>query len=398
MPKLKTNLPIASAAIALVLLAQLAELAYGQGRRRSGQRDRTVLETVAALPLTVDAPADNPSTPAKVALGRLLFWDPVLSGAKDVACATCHHPSFGYAEDLDISVGVNGIGLGRVRHFASPNSIPFVKRNSQTLLNAAFNGIGQDGRYTPAAAPMFWDRRASGLEAQALMPIQTFEEMRGHTYAENQALDAVVARLRAIPEYGTLFARAFGSGEQVTSANVGKALAAFQRGLIANQSPFDRYMRGDQSAMTAAQVRGMRRFEQVGCIACHNGPMFSDYQVHVLSVPENAKLSAPDDGTDKTYAFRTASLRNLEFTAPYMHNGAFSTLDEVLDFYDDVRRRSRNPNVERGQLDPLLRQLRDPDDRSGDLIEFLHALSDDSFDKTVPARVPSGLSPGGRIH
>jgi cytochrome c peroxidase len=109
-------------------------------------------------------------------------------------------------------------------------------------------------------------------------------------------------------------------------------------------------------------------------------------------------LHSPDDGTDKTYAFRTASLRNLKFTAPYMHNGAFSTLDDVLDFYDDVRRRPRNPNVARSQLDPLLRQLRDPDDRSGDMIEFLHALSDDSFDTTVPARVPSGLPPGGRLH
>jgi cytochrome c peroxidase len=393
----KKILPIASVAIALVLVLLLASAVYGQRGRRQNLPARASLETVSALPLGVNAPADNPSNAVKVALGRLLFWDPILSGSKDVACATCHHPKFGYAENLDVSIGVNGIGLGSARQFASPNEIPFVKRNSQTVLNAAFNGIAQDGSYNPSAAPMFWDLRATSLEAQALVPIQTFEEMRGHAYTEDKALESVVARLRAIPEYRTLFAAAFGDGQNITSENLGKALATFQRSLLANRSPFDRYRRGDESAMTAAQIRGMRRFEQVGCINCHNGPMFSDYQVHVLSVPDNPKLAASDDGVDKTYAFRTASLRNLDFTSPYMHSGAFSTLREVLNFYDRVRRRPRNPNVARSQLDPLLRQLRNPDDRSGDLIAFLQALNDDSFDKTIPTRVPSGLHPGGRI-
>jgi cytochrome c peroxidase len=393
----KKILPIASAAIVIVLLMQLAELAYGQRNRRRGDDFQPGLHTVSALPLSAAAPSDNPSTAAKVNLGRLLFWDPILSGNKDVACATCHHPKFGYAENLDISIGVNGIGLGSARRFASPNSIPFVKRNSQTLLNTAFNGIAQDGRYDPSAAPMFWDLRATSFEAQALIPIQTLEEMRGHAYPEPKALESVVARLRAVPQYRTLFAEAFGGGQAITSENLGKALASFQRSLLANNSPFDRYMRGDAGAMTSAQVRGMRRFERVGCINCHNGPMFSDYKVHVLSAPDNRKLPASDDGTNHTYAFRTASLRNLAFTAPYMHSGAFSTLDDVLDFYDDVRRRSQNSNVTRGQLDPLLRQLRDPDDRSGELIAFLEALSDDRFDKTIPPRVPSGLPVGGRI-
>jgi len=393
----KKLFPIASVALALVVLLLLAAAVYGQRGRRRNQPDRPILQTVSALPLGATSPADNPATSAKVSLGRLLFWDPILSGNRDVACATCHHPKFGYAENLDVSIGVNGVGLGGARRFAAPNAIPFVKRNSQTILNTAFNGIGQDGSYNPAAAPMFWDRRASGLEAQALIPIQTFEEMRGHAYTEERALETVVARLRAIPEYRQLFAEAFGRGQDVASENLGKALAAFQRSLLANRSPFDRYMRGDTGAMTAAQVRGMRRFEQVGCILCHNGPMFSDFQVHTLSVPDNPKLPASDGGFESSYAFRTASLRNLAFTAPYMHSGAFSTLREVLDFYDRVRRRSRNPNVASNQLDPLLRELRDPDDRSGDLIEFLQALNDDAFDKTIPARVPSSLPPGGRI-
>jgi len=360
-------------------------------------RGQENISALSALPRAITAPPGNQTTPAKVTLGRLLFWDPILSGSEDVACATCHHPKFGYAENLDISIGVNGIGLGNTRQFASPNSIPFVKRNSQTILNTAFNGIDSQGHYNPAAAPMFWDIRAQGLEAQALLPIKTFEEMRGHAYSEDNALDSVLARLRAIPEYRRLFTTAFGSDPAISAENLGKALAAFQRSLLANHSPFDRYMRGDSGAMTSAQIQGMRRFERAGCMNCHSGPMFSDYQLHVLAVPDNRKLPDSDPGANQTYAFRTASLRNLAYTAPYMHSGAFSTLDDVLDFYDGARRRPRNRNVGRDQLDPLLRRLRGVDNGARDLIEFLQALNDDSFDKTVPMRVPSGLHPGGRI-
>ena len=372
---------------AVVLFMVLAQVGKTQG-------------LFSALPRAINAPSDNPQTPAKVALGRLLFWDPILSGNKDVACGTCHHPQFGYAENLDISIGVNGVGLGSHRRFASPNSIPFVKRNTQTILNTAFNGIDPGGRYNPSTAPMFWDLRAAGLEAQALLPIQTFEEMRGEAYPEDKASDHVVARLKAIPEYRTLFTQAFGGDPAVTAANLGKALAAFQRSLVANNSPFDRYMRGDRNAMTSAQVLGMRSFERVGCINCHNGPMFSDYKVHVLGVPDNRKLPMSDRGTNETYAFRTASLRNLAYTAPYMHTGVFSTLEDVLEFYDDVsdrRPRNANRNLRPGQFDPLLRELDDVNDEGDSIIEFLRALNDESFDKTIPPRVPSGLHPGGRI-
>ena len=353
-----------------------------------------------ALPRLARAPADNPATPDKIALGRLLFWDPILSGHNDVACATCHHPQFGYAENRDLSIGVNGVGLGDRRRFAPRNSVPFVKRNSQTILNVAFNGIDEGGAYTPLAAPMFWDLRARSLEAQALEPVKTFEEMRGNAYPEDQAVPAVAARLNANAEYRQLFARAFGSRDAVTGDQVGKALAAFQRSLTANNAPFDRYVRGDVAAMTDAQIRGMRRFERVGCANCHRGPMFSDYKVHVLGVPDNPQLPVSDSGVDEMYAFRTASLRNLVYTAPYMHSGMFDSLRDVLEFYDDVsgrRGRARNPHVSREQLDPLLRQLRDPDNQAGDLIAFLQALSDDWFDRTIPARVPSGLRPGGQI-
>src|SRR5258705_1833251 len=359
-----------------------------QGRNR-GQ------DALSALPRFVNAPSDNPLSIDRVALGRLLFWDPILSGNRDVACASCHHPRFGYAENRDLSIGVNGVGLGENRRFASPNAIPFVKRNSQTLLNVGFNGINRAGQYNPAAAPMFWDVRVTSLETQALEPIKAFEEMRGNAYPEDGAVSAVVARLNAIPEYRALFGKAFGDESAVSGANLGKALAAFERTLLANNSPFDRYMGGDRNAMTAMQIQGMRRFERIGCSNCHNGPMFSDYESHVLGVPDNGKLPESDRGIkDEPYAFRTASLRNLALTAPYMHSGAFQSLQEVLRFYD---RAPQNPHVGRQQVDRRVRRLRDPDDEADVLIAFLGALNDDSFDKTIPLRVPSGLTPGGRI-
>jgi cytochrome c peroxidase len=370
-------------------------------------RQRTSAQArLAPLPAVPPAPADNPSTPDRVALGRLLFWDPILSGQKDVACATCHHPSFGYSDGLDLSLGANGAGLGPARAFLPGNTSHFVKRNSQTVLNVAFNGLKGEADAVGAQAPMFWDLRVRSLEAQALEPIKALDEMRGGTYAKERALASVVSRLNANPEYRRLFARAFGEPRSVNERNLGRALAAFERTLVTANSPFDRYMRGETSALTAEQVRGMERFQSAGCIACHSGPMFSDFAPHVLGVPDNPKLPESDSGVNKSYGFRTPTLRNLSATAPYMHNGFFMSLQEVVDFYNRISRgggrrgggrgRSFNPQVSGDQIDPLIRQL---NMRGGqqDLVAFLRALDDPSFDRTVPERVPSGLPVGGQL-
>jgi cytochrome c peroxidase len=362
---------------------------------------------LAALPRTLPGPPDNPTTPERVALGRLLFWDPILSGQKDVACATCHHPAFGYSDGLDLSIGANGIGLGTARVFAAGHPIRLVKRNSQTVLNVAFNGLTADAGPAPAAAPMFWDVRVRSLEAQALEPLKALEEMRGGAYPEDGALSAVVSRLNAISEYRRLFARAFGGSEPVTEQNLGRALAAFQRTLVTPNTPFDRYMRGDTTAMSPEQVRGMERFQSIGCINCHSGPMFSDFAAHVLGVPDNPKLPESDAGVNKTYAFRTASLRNLSATGPYMHSGVFATLSDVVGFYQRIsggggRGGGRdggvvNLHVTREQIDPLARQLNMRGRGQQDLITFLRALDDPNFDRTIPRSVPSGLLVGGRL-
>ena len=371
----------------------------------------TAQARLAALPERPAAPADNPSTPERVALGRLLFWDPILSGQKDVACATCHHPSLGYSDGLDLSIGANGVGLGRERAFLPERPARMVKRNSQTVLNVAFNGLTSGGDTSATAAPMFWDLRVRTLEAQALEPIKALDEMRGGTYPEDRALSTVVARLNGNREYRRMFARAFGGSQPVNEGNLGRALAAFQRTLVASNTAFDRYMRGDTTAMTPDQVRGMDRFQQIGCVNCHSGPMLSDFAAHVLAVPDSSKLPGSDSGVNQTYAFRTPSLRNLSSTAPYMHNGAFATLPDVVDFYRRLSRgggrrggggggggaRGVNPQVARDQIDPLARQLNMRGRGEQDLIAFLRALDDPDFDRTVPEQVPSGLPVGGRL-
>ncbi|WP_324675320.1 cytochrome-c peroxidase [Hymenobacter sp. GOD-10R] len=349
-----------------------------------------------ALPLTVTAPADNASMAAKINLGQALFWDPILSGSRDVSCASCHHPASGYADQLDLPIGVNGQGLGATRRFHAPNDIPFGKRNTQTLLNVAFNGIGVDAVCNPVTAPMFWDERAQSLEAQSLLPIATLEEMRGHQFSEAAALDSVVSRLRRIPQYQQQFAAVFGGAAPITATNLGKALACFERTLVATDTPFDRYMRGDQTALTTQQVQGLNAFVQSGCQKCHSGPMLSDYQLHVLGVADNGKLTTSDSGQNGTYAFRTPSLRNLAATAPYMHSGVLTTLADVLRFYDAGRGTptSANPHVPRNSLDALFPRTVTNQQA---IIAFLGSLNSDTYDKRVPAQVPSGLPVGGNI-
>jgi cytochrome c peroxidase len=360
-------------------------------------------------------------------LGRLLFWDPILSGNRDTACATCHHPDFAYADGRDLSRGTGASGLGPKRADISKGQVPVVKRNSPTILNVAFNGFDDDedgdrrgrrrfGGSSPsviqARAPMFWDSRIRSLETQALEPIKALEEMRGHAYPEAQAVETVVARIGKIPEYVALFQEAFGPGTAVEAPRIADAIAAFERSLVAMNSPFDRFRAGDFDALTAQQRRGLETFDEVGCERCHDGVMFSDFDHHAEGVREHPLLAQADAGAGR-FRFRTPSLRNVALTAPYMHNGTLPTLRDVLRFYDNGR--SENPNVsdaqdrgrdrDRGRDDNGLArvsgQFRRVDNMSEgemeDIIAFLNALTDSSFDRTIPARVPSGLPPGGLI-
>ena len=356
------------------------------------------LGSVSALPSSYTSPADNPTTKEKIELGRMLFYDPILSGNKDVSCASCHHPEFGYAESLELPIGVNGKGFGSARHFVQPNDIPFSKRNAPALVNTAFNGIDVNEDYMPEEAPMFWDSRVKSLEVQALKPIQQLEEMRGRHIGEHDILQIIIKRLKAIPEYNQLFKTAFNEDEAITEANIGKALASFQRSLVANNSRFDEFMRGNAAALTQSEKEGMQLFMESGCARCHNGPMLSDFKPHVLGVADNEKLGFIDSGINNSFAFRTPTLRNLRFSAPYMHSGKLKTLEQVLTFYEDLHGKPLpNANIKKEQLDTLAIQTRVAFKNIPHIVEFLNTLNDDKFDRKVPDAVPSGLSVGGNI-
>lgn len=369
-------------------------------QKKTQKKEAETIAVLGALPRQVVDPADNPTTTRKVELGRLLFYDPILSGSKDVSCATCHQPEFNYAEFLETSIGVNGVGSGSKRHFLSPNNIPFVRRNSQSILNTAFNGIRNGETYQPESAPMFWDNRAKSLEEQALIPIVTLEEMRGRSLAEESILDEIIERIKNIQEYQSLFSEAFpGEKDPIQAGTVAKAIAAYERTLIATNSRFDQYMRGDSSALSTSEKEGLALFLKTGCARCHSGPMLSDFKLHTLGVPDSQNRKEPDAGPNNSFAFRTPTLRNLRYTAPYMHSGKFNTLEQVLEFYEDISGgKISNPNVSARQMDPLATQMNVNFRDISRIVEFLNTLNDDNFDKTVPERVPSGLPVKGNVN
>ncbi|MEM7258754.1 MAG: cytochrome-c peroxidase [Pseudomonadota bacterium] len=263
-------------------------------------------------------------------LGRLLFWDPLLSGNRDTACATCHLPSMAYSDGLPRSIGTGGSGRGENRE---ANGVMPVSRNAQHVVNAIWNGINEVGVFDPQQAPMFWDNRKQGLRQQAIEPLLAGLEMRGESFTEETILPEILARLNNNTEYRELFQQTYDVATIDTTV-LADALASFQSSLIAAQTPFDRWMRGDATAMTTQQVSGMQEFVIAGCAECHSGPLFSDFELHVLGSPEAEGLAEADVG-DGNFGFRTPSLRQLRFTAPYFHGGQFASLAAVLDFYDE---------------------------------------------------------------
>ena len=328
--------------------------------------DQPYTDFFTPLPEAAFYPADNPYSAAAETLGEFLFWDPILSGQMNVACASCHHPDFGWADGRAVSVGVDGIGLGPDR-----DGVALTDVHSPTVLNVAFTGIEQteiaDG-FVPGA--YFWDLRAATLEDQALQPIESAVEMRGTAFTADQILPEIVSRLGMIPEYVQLFEDAYGPIDPITPQNIARALATFQRGLVTQRTRFDDFLAGDEEALTDGEVYGLNKFINGGCADCHSGPMLSDFTIHA---------DRPVIGGKE--AVRTPGLRNVELTAPFMHDGSRTTLGSAISIYED-----------RGDLGVTLEE-----DDFGDIATFLRTLTDEGFNRGVPVYVPSHLPVGGNI-
>jgi parallel beta-helix repeat protein len=322
-------------------------------------------------------PAENPTTPARAALGRLLFFDPVLSGDNQVSCAHCHHPDRGFADGLPRARGRGASGAGSARRGGVE-----LPRHTPSLWNTLYNHR------------QFWDGRAADLEEQAAGPITDPQEM-----AEDPAV--LVAEVKAIAEYRELFRVAFGGadGESVSFENLRRAIAAFERTLVSFDSRFDRYAAGDAAALAASELRGLKLFlsTKTRCSECHGLPSFANRDFKVIGVPD-PKDGPPDvrhhaaqegRGGGPKGAFKVPSLRNVALTAPYMHNGVFRTLEEVLDFYAGGGGRGRGLDVP--LQDDKVRKFSLSAGEKADLIAFLGALTDTSALRPPPARVPSGF-------
>lgn len=318
--------------------------------------------------------ADNPSTHEKIELGRLLYFDPLLSADNDMSCAHCHHPDLGFSDNRGLSMGKGGKGLGNARTGGA-----VLRRGSPTIWNAAYNHR------------QFWDGRSRDLEEQARNPIQDQNEMAQDTIA-------LVQELQALPEYVRLFETTFGAsnGATITFQRATYAIAAFERTILSHNTAFDRYANGDAYALNASERRGFNVFRSLKtrCFECHNLPTFANPDFKVIGVPDLPNMK-PDsgrgeiDGPAYARAFKVPTLRNVALTAPYMHNGIFNTLEEVLDFYANGGGPGRGLDVP--NVDDKIRKFDLSASEKQDLIAFLHALTDESAKPEIPARVPSGL-------
>lgn len=310
--------------------------------------DGVTVPDIGPLPAVVPVPSTNLNYAAKIELGKQLYFDGRLSKNNAISCAFCHNPGTGFADSRQTSIGVGG-GIGG--------------RQSPTVYNSAFNHV------------QFWDGRARSLEEQAIGPIHNPVEM-----AETH--EHVVAKLGKVKGYQQQFRAVFGTG--VNLQGIAEAIAAYERTVLSTNSAFDKYMMGDQKAMDEAAARGLGLFKgKARCILCHNGPNLTDNQFHNLGVPQvgpmkedlgryNVTRAEKDKG-----AFKTPTLRSITETSPYMHDGAFKTLEEVLEFMNEGG--GRNPNVS-----PLMKPLGLTPEEKADLLAFLRALTGEPLTFTMP--------------
>jgi cytochrome c peroxidase len=342
------------AAIAAVALALGIGISTAQGQ-----------SSWTALPQQAHAPANNPTTPAKVELGRLLFNDNRLSESRTVSCASCHNVAQGGADSRTLSVGVHG---------------QTDTRNTPTVLNVGF------------LAAFFWDARAESLEEQAKMQLLDPVDMG------MKSLPYALERIRQIPGYGPYFQRAFGSGDVETIDNLVRAIAAYERSLVTANAPYDRFVAGDSSAMSEQQVRGMNEFKSLDCSRCHQGPAFDGPSLvpgtpWVMTFPTYRRspyVAAYDLGKDQgryqwtgkdsdRYQWRVPSLRNLKYTAPYMHNGAVDTLPNAVRIMGSTELNQTLTDAEVADIVSFLEAL------SGPLpVEPIVSLPDASTPATAP--------------
>lgn len=303
------------------------------------------LKSTYRRPAEIPFPASNPYTPEKAALGKALYFDPRLSGAENMTCASCHNPSFGWEAPNKTSVGAQNTRLDR---------------QAPTILNLAW------------AHPFFWDGRADSAEEQAKGPIEAPVEM-------NLPLTEAVKRLNRIPDYKAWFAKVF-PGKGITPDTIVAAIATYERTVVSSYAPFDAWIDGDHKAISESAKRGFVLFNgKAKCAACHSGWNFTDNKFHDIgTTTTDIGRGKLEPGNPKAkFAFKTPTLRDTAQRAPYMHAGQFDTLQEVMVHYvvGGIDRPSRSP-----LMGPVALNQQEVDD----VVEFLKSLTGSKQVVTLP--------------
>lgn len=296
-------------------------------------------------PSSAPSPADNPTTAAKVELGKALFFDPRLSGSGAISCASCHNPALGWQDGLAKGVGDHGGELAR---------------RTPTILNTAW------------AEPLFWDGRAGTLEDQAKGPLASSKEM-------NLPHAQVVARVASIDGYVRAFETAF-PGKPIDIDTVVQAIAAYERTIVSNKAPFDRWVDGDEAAVSDSAKRGFALFNgKAECASCHSGWRMTDDGFHDIGLPDTdmGRAAVFPGLVILEHAFKTPTLRNIAERAPYMHDGSLPSLEAVVDHYD-------HGFVKRTSLASQMRPLNLTAQDRQDLVAFLRTLSSEDDKVTLP--------------
>jgi len=302
-------------------------------------------------PALTPFPPENPYTGAKANLGRMLFFDPIISGNGTRSCASCHNPGLSWGDGLPRAIGVGQTPL--------PTRAP-------TLIDVAYIEI------------LGWDGHFKNLEAVAFGPITGVNNM-------NRKEEDLIRLLQGIPGYVRAFAEAFPPDGTIDRNHIELALATFERTILASQSPFDRWIAGDETAIDASAKRGFVLFNgKAGCAECHSGWNFTDgafYDIGVGQGDDIGRAKLFPNSPKLTYAFKVPTLRDVARRAPYMHNGSEPTLEAVIDLYD-------RGGIDRPSRSELIKPLHLTDPEKADLIAFLKTLTGDRSEHFAVSELP----------
>jgi cytochrome c peroxidase len=296
-------------------------------------------------PTAIPFPTNAPYSPQLATLGKKLFFDPRLSGAKNMSCASCHNPSFGYEVPVDRPVGAANEKVGR---------------HAPSVLNTAW------------VQPLFWDGRAPSLEAQAEGPITAPGEM-------NMKFEDLLRELPKIGEYKSWFERLF-PADGMTKNNVLTAIATYERTVVTEWAPFDRWVEGDETAISASAKNGFKLFnDKAMCAGCHSGWNFTDNKFHDIGVQTDdvGRAKYEPDNVYAMHAFKTPGLRNLTQRAPFTHNGSQDNLLAIIEHYE-------GGGIQRASLSPLMKPFVLTETERNDLLAFLVSLTAEKSETPVP--------------